>query len=272
VESCSPCGTETPVIPVVVITRGHPFDASSFFAMWDALPDVSWRHLEHPHATEAIARGEVDESEVLCFYDMPGIEFERGVGARLIPPPAAYVEGLTRLADAATPMLFLHHAIAGWPAWAEYADWIGGRFLYEPTILHDIAWPDSGYRHEVAQTLTVVDGAHPVTAGLPAHFDLVDETYLCPVFTDNVTPLLRTSAPRTDDEFYSAALAVRGELHSRRDWHHPRGSDLAAWTKPIRASTAVYVQPGDGPSAYENKAYRQLLANSVSWLASTRTR
>ena len=255
---------------VLIVTRGHPFEAAPFFAMWDALPGVTWRHLEHPDATDAIAAGSVETDEVLCFYDMPGIEFERGVGARFAIPPAAYVEGLQRLIDAGTPMLFMHHAIAGWPAWPEYADYLGGRFLYEPTVVRGVAWPDSGYRHEVAQTLTVIDPEHPVTAGLPPTFELVDETYLGPIFTGEVTPLLRTGAPRTDDEFYSAALAVRGELYSRRDWHHPPGSDLAAWTKRVGAATVVYVQPGDGPSAYENEAYRQLLANAVKWLASTR--
>ena len=26
----------------------------------------------------------------------------------------------------------LHHALAGWPTWGEYHDWLGGQFFYHP--------------------------------------------------------------------------------------------------------------------------------------------
>jgi hypothetical protein len=31
----------------------------------------------------------------------------------------------------------------------------------------------------------------------------------------------------------------------------------------------VYLQPGDGPSAFENPAYQRLLDNTIVWAATT---
>src|SRR5947208_929332 len=76
--------------------------------------------------------------------------------------------------------------------------------------------------------------------------DLVDETYLCPVFEQDVTPLLLTDAPIDDTVHYSTVEGAAGRLGSRGDgWHHPPGSSLAAWTKPAGRGRLVYIQPGD---------------------------
>jgi hypothetical protein len=255
----------------LVLTKGHPFDGPSFAAMWDSLAErgITWEHVEHPDG-EARLHPDRLEADVLVLYDMPGIGFRRPGLPEFAEPPAAVVDGFGALTAAGVPILALHHAIAGWPAWAGYAELIGGRFHYVASRLRGTDWPDSGYRHDVHQTLTVVDAAHPVCAGLPASFELTDETYQCPVFDTEVTPLLRTDAPRGDDEHYSATLAITGRMYEREGWSHPAGSNLAAWVKPAGRSTLVYVQPGDGPAAYGDANYRHLLANAVTWLATTR--
>ncbi len=63
-------------------------------------------------------------------------------------------------------MVFLHHAIAGWPAWEGYAEIVGGRFHYQPATLDGIDYPDSGYRHDVTHTVEVLDPTHPICAGI----------------------------------------------------------------------------------------------------------
>jgi uncharacterized protein len=116
--------------------------------------------------------------------------------------------------------------------------------------------------HEVA-----VIADHPVTAGLPAEFSLTDEVYLGQVYEEAVTPLLRSSATFTRDHFWSADLAVRGEMFSREGWEHPPGSNLVGWAKQAINSRLVYLQPGDGPSAYNSPDYRRLLENAIRYVA-----
>ena len=52
-------------------------------------------------------------------------------------------------------------------------------------------------------------------------------------------------------------------------WHHPPGSPYLAWHHVVERSTVVYVQPGDGPSAFGNPCYQRLLDNAIAWAAST---
>jgi hypothetical protein len=56
-------------------------------------------------------------------------------------------------------------------------------------------------------------------------------------------------------------------MNSRDGWHHPPGSNLIAWSKRALASPLVYLQPGDGPSVFQNLHYRRLLENAVRWVA-----
>tara|TARA_B110000037_G_C16882265_1_gene408485 strand:+ start:463 stop:678 length:216 start_codon:yes stop_codon:yes gene_type:complete len=50
------------------------------------------------------------------------------------------------LLDVGKGMVFMDHAIAAWLAWEEYADIVGGRFLYQAGELREKKVPDSGYR------------------------------------------------------------------------------------------------------------------------------
>ena len=54
-------------------------------------------------------------------YDMPGIQFGED-GPVLETPSDGYKRGFLDLLESGKGMVFMHHAIAGWPAWEEYAD------------------------------------------------------------------------------------------------------------------------------------------------------
>ena len=260
-------------VRATVLSGGHPFVAPAFEELLQSLEPLAGvvcHHVPWPDALHVFEPGGLDDTDVLVTYDMPGLAFRPGALPGLTEPPAAVVDGWERLLAAGVPVVALHHSIASWPAWARFADIVGGRFHYVAAELHGRQWPDSGYRHEVSQRLTMAAPDHPVCQGLPPSFELTDETYLCPVFDDAVVALVISDAPKTADEFYSSTLAVKGQLHSREGWSHPEGSALAAWTHTVGRSTVVYIQPGDNPTAYGNPYYRQLLANSITWAATTR--
>jgi hypothetical protein len=257
-------------VRATVVVGGHPFNAESFSAMFEALDGVDAAIVAWPEAERLFTPGGLADTDVVVLYDMPGVGLRSGEPPVPPPPPTAVVDGWHRLLDEGVPVVAMHHSIASWPAWPEFADILGGRFHYAPASLRGVDYPDSGYALDVHQRLTVLAKLHPVTAGLPASFSLTDETYLCPMFGDEVTPLIGTDAPLDDQHHWSAVAAVCGRMFDRDGWSHPAGTQLAAWTHRVRASTVIYVQPGDGPAAFTNTNYRRLLGNAITWAATTR--
>ena len=227
--------------------------------------------MQQPEAMERLAPGRVG-ADVVVAYDLPGIRFRPGELPELPPPPESLVAGFEGLLDEGQPFVFLHHAIASWPAWEGFAEVVGGRYHYCAAELRGEAWPDSGYRHDVAQTFTVVAPDHPLAKGLPPTFELTDETYQCPVFEDDVIPVVVTDAPRGEDAHYSTELAMFGTRYSNEGWHHPPGSSYVAWVKRSGRSPVAYLQPGDGPEAFGNPNFRRLLLNAIQWAASPEAR
>ena len=59
--------------------------------------------------------------DAFVLYDMPGIEFSPS-GVRFHEPPEQYKRDFLELLETGHGFVFLHHAIAGWPTWPEYAE------------------------------------------------------------------------------------------------------------------------------------------------------
>ena len=251
----------------LVAVRGHPFDRSAFDGVFGDMAGISATMVDQPAAAVLMNPDGMRGFDVLVLYDMPGLDFEAEAGAPVHREPTPELQaGFRALLEQGKGVVALHHALAGWPTWDEYHDWLGGQFLYHPGIVRGGRWPDSGYRHDVTHTVRVTPG-HPVTAGLPAAFELTDELYLCPTFPEGATPLLRSSARFERDAFWSADLAVGGRMFCNEGWEHPPGSDVIGWAKQALASRLVYLQPGDGPSVYANPHYRRLVENAIRWVA-----
>jgi type 1 glutamine amidotransferase len=248
-------------VDVLVVTGGHPFEAQPFFAVFDSLvPEgVAWA------AATAPARGH----DVVVFYDMPGLRFTRGdPPLEIVAPSDEQRQTVHDLLADGTGLVFLHHAVASWPAWEEYAHIVGGRFHYAAATLDGVDYPDSGYRFDVTHTIEVLDPTHPVCAGLGRSFTLTDELYCFPVLADEVVPLMRTTFDTTDvHAFFSADRAIRGRRNDNDGWTHPPGSDLVAWVKSAGRSPVVYLQFGDGPVTYADPLFRRVVANAIRWTA-----
>lgn len=252
---------------LLVTARGHPYERDAFVALLDDLDDFGWSLVEQPAAARLLNPSLVGEYAACLCYDMPGVDFTAADAPGLVAPDTGFQEGYLALLEAGMGMVFMHHSIAAWPAWPEYAEIVGGRFHYRAAELRGHSWPDSGYRHKVTHRVSVL-GDHPVTAGLPGTFEMTDELYLCPVFEDSVEPLLRSDYSFEDANFYSAQRAVQGEMYSREGWQHPPGCSLVGWVKHYRNSPIVYLQGGDDAEAYANPHFRSLLHNAIRWVAS----
>tara|TARA_Y100000741_G_scaffold345808_1_gene311609 strand:- start:81 stop:920 length:840 start_codon:yes stop_codon:yes gene_type:complete len=249
---------------ILVLTRGHPFERDPFFEMIDST-GYAWSHIEHPAAQKFITSDSLQNYKAIVFYDMPGINLDTA------PPKATFFEpndefkmSFINHLKKGIGCVFVHHAIAGWPAWEEYGNIIGGRFLYQEEMVRGAKKPDSGYRHDVKYKV-MKDGIHPITNGVE-DFQITDELYLAEIFEDDINPILRSNYEFTDKNFYSAARALEGEMFSNRDWSHEKGSNIVGWTKKYENSSIAYLQFGDGPSSYKNENFRKLIKQSISWV------
>jgi uncharacterized protein len=259
-------GTGRPV-RVLAVTGGHRVDLDAFTGMLAGIcAERGWvfAHAVQPAAQDWLGpehRGVFDA--VLC-YDLPGLALRRGTAPRPIPPGPGVARRLAELLTAGQGFVFLHHALAGWPAWPDWAEVLGGRYHYAPAKLRGQPWPDSGFRY-AAYTARVADPEHPVCAGVD-DFELSDELYCCPVFEGDVTPLLRADAPA--GQFRQTYAEVLGAPEPGPPWQHPPPSDLIGWSKPAGRSPVVYLQPGDGPDTFSRRGYRHLVGNALQWVAS----
>lgn len=247
-------------ISVQVVTGGHPFEAEPFFDIFESMGGIEWSGVRTPSVG----------SDVIVFYDMPGLRFTGSEPPVEFPFPSEEVIAVfDHLQHAGTGLVFLHHAIASWPAWEGFAEMVGARFHYQPGTLRGVRYPDSGYRFDVRHRVHILDPDHPICAGLPESFEITDELYCYPVLEDSVTPLLRTDFPVEDaSRFYSADSAIRGRRNANEGWTHPPGSDLVGWVKTAGNSPLAYLQFGDGPVTYGDPNFRLVLENAIRWASS----
>ena len=253
---------------ILVVARGHPYPRDALGHLFDGLNDCCWSLVEQPAARRFFNPESIGDYAAIVCYDMPGVDFTGEKDApRLIDPDESLKIDMLAMLEAGMGMVFLHHALAAWPAWEEYGKIVGGRFLYRLACLNGQVWPDSGYRHEVQHTIKIkLD--HPVTDGLPRSFSMVDELYLCPIFTTEIVPILVSDFTFSAENFYSAKLAVEGKMHQNQGWSHPKGSNVVGWVKHYKTSPIVYLQGGDTESALLNPDFSQIVCNAVRWVSS----
>ena len=269
---------------VLLVTKGHPFKKNEFFTMFDDLVAdkescvTEYTHVEQPAAQHLFHPDTAKNWDVFVMYDMPGIEFNRpstepstSDPVKFHDPPEWYKNGSRSLLEEGKGMIFLHHAIAGWPTWEDWAHVIGGRFHYQPGTLAGVEYPDSGYRHNVTHSIEVVENGHPIVEGLPETFEFTDEVYLAPVLEGNVDPILRSNFSYESKNFYSADLAIRGKGDSNEGWEHPRTSNLVGWVKHAGNSPVAYLQFGDGPGQYAEPLFQKMISNAILWASAEKS-
>jgi len=183
-------------IKLLVAVRGHPFDRSAFDAMFLAMDGITATMVDQPAAAQLMNPAGMAPYDALVLYDMPGLDFTAAAQARpsCVVPDPGLVRAFRALLEQGIGIVALHHALAGWPAWPEYGDWLGGRFLYHPADVHGVPCLDSGFAHSVTYEAEVL-AEHPVTDGLPRVFSITDEPYMAEIFTAEVTPLLASQGP-----------------------------------------------------------------------------
>jgi type 1 glutamine amidotransferase len=252
-------------IKMLLITKTHPFDREPFYQMFDSFgQDVTWMHVENPAAEAFLNPKYSSVYNVAVFYDLDGQQVELGrarrdpsTNALIVNPPSAELQkNFQALLQQGKGIVFFHHAIASWVhSWPEYVEVMGAACDWgNPINIRGVQHPQSGFFGMTPQHISVVDKTHPITQGLGDGFDIIDESYSCPMFEDTVHPLLRTDFVPAD--------------HNRNLNPNWKYSNLAGWVKTAENSPIAYVQMGHGPAAWANPQYRKLMLNAIKWAAS----
>jgi type 1 glutamine amidotransferase len=251
---------------ILLVTGGHPFEREPLFTLFDGLEGVDWTHVGQPAAQALFSVEHASRFDAFVCYDMPGIRLYPDREPDYEEPDAVYKERFLELLESGHGFVFLHHAITSWPAWEEFAEIVGGRWQYLPGELRGELRQDSGFRQNVTHTVRVLKD-HPVTRGVPESFQITDELYLYEVFDDSIEPLLASDYEYTQENFYSAAVAVREQRIGNEGWERPPGSNLVGWTKTYGKSRIVYLQCGHDSVAFACPEFQLLLKNAIHWVA-----
>ena len=254
-----------------VAVKGHPFSRDVFEAMLYALGGVEPTMVAQPAAALLLNPDAMRRFDAILLYDMPGLDFSVPKPERpaLVDPDPGFKAGFRALLEEGKGIIAVHHAIAGWPAWPQYAEALGGVFLYKPAIVRGRNCLESYYVDNVAYYVRLASTPHPVIEGMPHKFDFFDELYLSEIFEDDVVPLIYRDSSVRPEQYESAMQAVQGTRDFNPVESVPQKStNLLGWAKAAGASPLVYFQPGDSPNTYANPYFRLLLSNAIRWVAS----
>ena len=211
---------------VLLTYGGHGFEAKQFFAMFDALKDVTYTKAEMPKDAGKLEPGLRPKCDVVVMYDMSP------------PLTAAQQAAFVQLLNEGIGVVSLHHNLGGHRDWPEFTKIIGGKFVFGPVTLEGKEYKPSTWSHDETLPVTVADKDHPITRGL-ADFEIHDETYGGYYTASDVKVLLQTN--------------------------HPKNSPALMWTKTYGKSRIVYLMLGHDHQAWEHPAYPQLLARAIQW-------
>ncbi|MCS7192790.1 MAG: ThuA domain-containing protein [Armatimonadetes bacterium] len=217
---------------IIIITGGHDFEREEFFAIFDSFDGIKWEERKQPQANEIWLSENLRNYDAIVLYDLwQQITEEQK-------------EGMIKwLRDEGKGLLALHHSIANYHQWDEYAKIIGARYFIAPGKSPDgKTFARSQFHHDIRFTVKLADRNHPVTKGLPEQFEIVDETYKGWWLSNDVQKLLVTD--------------------------HELSDPCIAWAKRYGNSKIVYIQLGHGSTAYKNLHFRRLVQNAIYWVTS----
>ena len=215
-------------IRVLVVTGGHDFEHDAFFKLFSDNSEITFETAEHPKAHPLLRPEAAGKFDVLVAYDMHQ-EISDEAKADLL----AWLK-------AGKGLVVVHHAIASYQKWPEYAKIIGARYYLEKTNVDGVEKARSVYQHGMHFKVHVVDPSHPVTRGVN-DFEIHDETYNLFDVANDVHPLLTTEEPTSNK--------------------------VIGWAKNYGKARVVYLQSGHDHFAYENPNYQQILRQAIRWAA-----
>lgn len=216
-------------IRLMVVTGGHGFDRQAFFAVFEADEGVEHQEFQQPKANEAYVSGEAAAYDAVLLYDMVQDITEE--------QKAALVK---LLKEEGKGLVVLHHALASYSEWDEYAKIVGGRFYFDKWLLEGKEMPPSTATHGVRFTVQIANKKHPITKGAE-DFEILDEVYGGFYVAPEATTLLKAD--------------------------HPKSNEIVGWAHTYGKARVAAIQLGHDANAYNHESFRRLLTRAIRWVA-----
>jgi len=201
-------------IRVLLTFGGHGFDQKPFFAMFDAMKDLTYTKAPMPKSVELLKPGLEKDYDVIVMYDMVG---------KITPEQQ---KAFVALLNKGIGVVSLHHNMGAYRNWDEFRKIIGGKFHFKAETIEGVKCPKSTWSHGENMKVTVADREHPITKGLK-DFQIHDETYGRYYTAPGVKVLLKTDHPKNDPE-----LAWAHQYGKSRVFYFMLGHDNHAWSNP----------------------------------------
>ncbi len=101
-------------IRILVVTGGHDFERDAFFKLFKDNPELECQFVEHPKAHELLKPEAAKTYDVLVLYDMWSKITDEAK------------QDFEKLIKGGKGLVALHHCLASYQDWDEYANIIGG--------------------------------------------------------------------------------------------------------------------------------------------------
>ena len=200
---------------VAVVTGAHPYDVSSFQAMFRAMPEVD----VYPQSLEDFVMdtgGGYERYDAVVFYN-----FHQETPSEDGPDwGKAAKRVLERLGESEQGIVMLHHGIAAfreWPLWSDIGGMANRYFDWYPeaTLRMDVAHP-----------------GHPVTRGLGS-WVMVDEPYVIPEPGEGNEVLLVTDNPKSGRTIAWVRQYRKARVFCLQPGHDHRAYDNAGFREVL---------------------------------------
>ena len=219
---------ESPKIRVALITGGHGFEEAPFLAVFEGMKFIEFKHFVLDKDKGFLDKEDRDGWDVLVLYNMSPVISEE--------EQAALLETLRN----GTSLVALHHSIAAYPAWPEWAEIIGAKYFLEAQTWQGEEWGKSEYTHGIEMLVHVEDPNHPITQGL-ADFVIHDEVY--------------------------RKWKLYPGCHLLLSCDHPESDKAVCWTRDYKGAKVCFLQLGHGSEAYANPNFGILIERAIQWSA-----
>jgi type 1 glutamine amidotransferase len=198
--------------------------------MFKDMDGITCRAAQHPNVHALFKTDKAATYDVIVTYDM------------WQPITEEAKKDFLALLEKGKGLVVLHHALASYQAWDEYAGIIGGKFNVKRFLPRDQKDKASTWKHGVHFTVNVADPNHPVTKGV-SDFEIHDETY--------------------------GKFEVHAGVHPLLTTEEPSSGPTIGWSKTYGKSRVVYLALGHDHFAYENPNLQRLIAQAIRWVAGT---
>lgn len=232
-EPCPKPSKSALPVRLLIVTGGHVYEPSEFFAAFNAMPNVRYQHVLMVEGKPvAVPVGGLGQYDVVLFYDME---------------PKTITPEWRSLLERGNGFVFLHHALGSFPESPEFKAIVGGHANFSEGPQPGV--PSSSFHENQTQHYSIIDHQHPATCGI-SDFDMTDEAY------DNIDidpaahVLMKSDFPKL-----SHAVA----------WTWNYGGKRVFYLEPGHGSFEL--PPDHGPTAYQNESFRELLNRGILWTA-----